>query len=56
MRKLHNKVAALGREGAKGGEADKFHATQFYVAEAELLLVEAKGNEDIQLTPKSRDQ
>jgi hypothetical protein len=42
MQSLHNKVTALQREGARGGEADKFHATQFYVAEAELLLLEAK--------------
>jgi hypothetical protein len=45
MQQLHNKVAALQREGARGGEADRFHATQFYVAEAELLLMEARNNE-----------
>jgi hypothetical protein len=42
MRKLHDKVAALGKQGAKGGEAEKLAATQFYVAEAELLLLEAR--------------
>jgi hypothetical protein len=42
MQSLHNQVAALQREGARGGEADKFHATQFYVAEAELFLLEAQ--------------
>jgi hypothetical protein len=45
MKDLHDKVAALANQGARGGEADKFHATQFYVAEAELLLMEAKNNE-----------
>ncbi|MEX2138622.1 MAG: M56 family metallopeptidase [Pirellulales bacterium] len=52
MRKLHDKVAALGRQGAKGGEAEKFAATQFYVAEAELLLLEATSNEQIEFTPE----
>ena len=51
MQRLHNYVVALQREGARGGEADKFHATQFYVAEAELLLLEAKRSENAQLTP-----
>jgi beta-lactamase regulating signal transducer with metallopeptidase domain len=45
MQNLHKKVAALQREQARGGEADKFHATQFYVAEAELFLLETKNNE-----------
>jgi hypothetical protein len=45
MRDLHERVAALGREGAPGGEMHKQAATQFYVAEAELLLMEAQKNE-----------
>ena len=49
MLKLHNKVAALQREGARGGEADRFHATQFYVAEAELLLLESQASLSEQL-------
>jgi hypothetical protein len=40
MRDLHERVAALGREGAPGGETHRQAATQFYVAEAELLLLE----------------
>jgi beta-lactamase regulating signal transducer with metallopeptidase domain len=57
MQSLHDGVAALGREGAKGGEMDKQYAAQFYVAEAELLLLEAKANERVELTPKlPRDQ
>ena len=57
MQKLHNQIAAFSRRSAKGGEADKLHATQFYVAEAELLLLEAKGNENspkIQPDPTGR--
>ena len=42
MRNVHAKVKVLYDEQAKGGEADKRHATEFYVAEAELLLLEAK--------------
>jgi hypothetical protein len=45
MKKLHKNVAALANQGARGGEADRFHATKFYVAEAELLLLEAQNKE-----------
>jgi hypothetical protein len=41
MKNLHAKVDALARQGAQGGEADKLHAAAFYVAEAELLLLDA---------------
>jgi beta-lactamase regulating signal transducer with metallopeptidase domain len=53
MKQLHDGVAALQREGARGGEADKFFATQFYVAEAELLLLEAKNNEKVPGLPRN---
>jgi hypothetical protein len=56
MKRLHAGVAALSDVAAKGGEADKLHATQFYVAEAELLLLEANGNENVQLTPTPHDR
>jgi hypothetical protein len=42
MQDLHGRVVALGREGAPGGEMHKQAAAQFYVAEAELLLLDAK--------------
>jgi hypothetical protein len=42
MRDLLERVVALGREGGPGGEQHKQAATQFYVAEAEVLLIEAK--------------
>jgi beta-lactamase regulating signal transducer with metallopeptidase domain len=51
MQRLHKYVVALQREGARGGEADKFHATQFYVAEAELFLLEAKNAEHVRGLP-----
>jgi hypothetical protein len=54
MQELHRKVEALSKQGARGGEAEKLHATQFYVAEAELLLLEAKANERFQAAPKPR--
>ncbi|HUY91673.1 MAG TPA: M56 family metallopeptidase [Pirellulales bacterium] len=43
MRVLHNKIQALFDVAARGGEAQKLHATSFYVAEAELWLVDAGG-------------
>jgi hypothetical protein len=43
MKRLHGKVAALFQAAVRGGEAQKLHATEFYVAEAELLLVDAGG-------------
>lgn len=51
MRDLHDRVAALGREGAPGGEMHKQAAAQFYVAEAELLLLDVKGNENLPNAP-----
>jgi len=45
MQDLHRKVSALGKEAAPGGEAHKQSAAEFYVAEAEVLVLEAKGNE-----------
>jgi hypothetical protein len=45
MRDLHAKVVSLGREGFAGGEVHKQAATQYYVAEAELVLLEAQNNE-----------
>jgi hypothetical protein len=42
MRDLQERVVALGREGAPGGEQHKQAAAQFYLAEAEMLLIEAK--------------
>lgn len=58
MQSLHGKVAALNKQGARGGEAEKLYATQFYVAEAELLLLEAKDSAGVELTPgrNSRNQ
>ena len=44
MQDLHGKVEALGRQGSAGGEVHKQAAAQFYVAEAELLLIEAQNN------------
>lgn len=43
MQVLHNKIQALFDAAARGGEAQKLHATSFYVAEAELWLVDAGG-------------
>lgn len=43
MHTLHNKIQALFDAAARGGEAHKLHATSFYVAEAELWLVDAGG-------------
>jgi hypothetical protein len=54
MKRLHAGVKSLSDVAAKGGEADRLHATQFYVAEAELLLLEAKNNEKVQLIPAPR--
>jgi hypothetical protein len=41
--RLHLKIKALYREGIKGGEAEKYRASEYYVAEAELWLVAAGG-------------
>ena len=43
MRKLHKKVKALHDEGSRGGEMSVYHASRFYVAEAELMLMETDG-------------
>lgn len=45
MQDLRRRVASLGQEGVPGGEAHKQSAAQFYLAEAEVLLLEAKGSE-----------
>jgi hypothetical protein len=37
MRNLHETVVARQRVGGQGGEAASFHATEFYLAEAEAL-------------------
>ncbi len=41
MKIAHRKVAQLYRAGSKGGEDEKYFATKFYLAEAELWLAEA---------------
>ena len=41
MKKTNEKVAALYRAGSKGGELERYFATKFYLAEAELWLAEA---------------
>src|SRR5688572_20143638 len=38
MRAVYRGVKALNDEAAKGGEAQKLFATEFYLAEAELML------------------
>ena len=43
MKTLHNKVEPLYRTGSKGGELEKYFATNYYLAEAELWLVDAGG-------------
>jgi hypothetical protein len=54
MQILRDRVVALGKQGFPGGEMYRQAATQFYVAEAELLLLEAKANERFQAAPKPR--
>jgi hypothetical protein len=44
MRKLHARVAAAYTAGVKGGEYSKFQASKFYVAEAELMLIDAESD------------
>jgi hypothetical protein len=51
MKRLHAGVKALSDESARGGEADRLHATEFYVAEAELFLLEAKNKEHVTGVP-----
>lgn len=43
MHTLYRKIEALYRHGSKGGEAEKYFAMRFYVAEAELFLADAGG-------------
>ena len=43
MHQLHRKVGALYFAGSRGGEAEKYHATEYYLAEAELWLADAGG-------------
>lgn len=42
MNRLLHKVAALHSLGLKGGESEKFHACQYFVAEAQMLLSQAE--------------
>jgi hypothetical protein len=44
MRAVYRSVKGLHDEGGKGGESHKLFATEFYVAEAELTLLEAQSN------------
>jgi hypothetical protein len=37
MQELHERIAAKYRAGAPGGEAENFHATAYYVAEAKAI-------------------
>jgi hypothetical protein len=46
MRKLHDKVKAAHDAGVKGGEEHQYRATKFFVAEAELLLLDARAQKD----------
>jgi hypothetical protein len=48
MQEMHRRVAALGAEAVPGGEPHKVAAAEFYVAEAEVLVLEAKGKENVQ--------
>ena len=41
MGRLNSKVEALWRNGVRGGENEKYFATKYYLAEAELMLAEA---------------
>lgn len=43
MNAVHQKISALHGANAKGGEADKFHAASYFLAEAELWLLRAGG-------------
>jgi beta-lactamase regulating signal transducer with metallopeptidase domain len=56
MMQLFKKTSALFHAGSKGGEADKYYATKFYVAEAETWLFDKFGKEfepipPVKLTP-----
>jgi beta-lactamase regulating signal transducer with metallopeptidase domain len=42
MKNLFLKVNALYTTGSKGGELEKFHATKYYLAEADVWLAEAR--------------
>ncbi len=44
MRKLHARVAAAYNAGVRGGEESKLQASRFYVAEAELMLIDAQSD------------
>jgi hypothetical protein len=43
MKRFYFRVRALNKTGARGGETQKLHAAEFYVAEAEFWLVAAGG-------------
>lgn len=45
MERLFRKVNALYREGVKGGEAERFYAAKFYLAEAEVWLASVQGGQ-----------
>ena len=51
MQDLRDRVVSLGKQGSPGGEMHRQAATRFYVAEAELLLLEAKANTAVELVP-----
>jgi beta-lactamase regulating signal transducer with metallopeptidase domain len=44
MSVTHRKVAAMYFAGSKGGEVEKYYATKFYLAEAEMWLAQAGGD------------
>jgi hypothetical protein len=45
VNRIHQQIAALHRAAAKGGEDEKFYATKYYLAEAELWLLEVGGKD-----------
>jgi hypothetical protein len=44
MNQIHGKIKALFGQGVRGGEAEKLHASEFYLAEAEFWLVTSGGS------------
>jgi hypothetical protein len=43
MKRYHFRIKALNKTGTRGGETQKLHAVEFYVAEAEFWLAAAGG-------------
>ncbi|HXT59358.1 MAG TPA: hypothetical protein VN699_12035 [Pirellulales bacterium] len=43
MKRCYFRIRALNKTGTRGGETQKLHAAEFYVAEAELWLAAAGG-------------